>query len=248
MRALQDYTRLKRARRRRRRSASDLAWALVLDSLVFARRGRDPLARPLRGPAAPGRSSSGRRPPLDDDLAERPTRPHRGGHADERRARSSTPSPGCTARARPRCTRCAAVSFAVARRRAGRGDGPVRLRQVDPADPGRRPRRPDRRARSRSRAPTWRRSAHAGRARMRRTSIGYVFQDFNLIPALTAAENVALPLELDGVEQPRRPRARPGPRSTRSASASSPTGSPTTCPAASSSGSRSPGPSSASAG
>jgi len=41
--------------------------------------------------------------------------------------------------------------------------------------------------------------AQAERARMRRTSIGYVFQDFNLIPALTAAENVALPLELDGV-------------------------------------------------
>jgi putative ABC transport system ATP-binding protein len=40
---------------------------------------------------------------------------------------------------------------------------------------------------------------NAGRARMRRTSIGYVFQDFNLIPALTAAENVALPRELDGV-------------------------------------------------
>ncbi|GAA1777351.1 ABC transporter ATP-binding protein [Nocardioides hankookensis] len=39
----------------------------------------------------------------------------------------------------------------------------------------------------------------AGRARMRRTSIGYVFQDFNLIPALNAIENVALPLELDGV-------------------------------------------------
>ncbi len=36
------------------------------------------------------------------------------------------------------------------------------------------------------------------RARLRRTSIGYVFQDFNLIPALTAAENVALPRELDG--------------------------------------------------
>src|SRR4029079_7814634 len=35
-------------------------------------------------------------------------------------------------------------------------------------------------------------------AAMRRTSIGYVFQDFNLIPGLTAAENVALPLELDG--------------------------------------------------
>src|SRR6478672_5382581 len=39
---------------------------------------------------------------------------------------------------------------------------------------------------------------NAGRARIRRTSIGYVFQDFNLIPALTAAENVALPRELDG--------------------------------------------------
>ncbi len=37
-----------------------------------------------------------------------------------------------------------------------------------------------------------------GRARIRRTSIGYVFQDFNLIPALTAIENVALPRELDG--------------------------------------------------
>jgi putative ABC transport system ATP-binding protein len=35
-------------------------------------------------------------------------------------------------------------------------------------------------------------------ARLRRRSVGYVFQDFNLIPALTAAENVALPRELDG--------------------------------------------------
>ena len=36
------------------------------------------------------------------------------------------------------------------------------------------------------------------KAKLRRTSIGYVFQDFNLLAALTAAENVALPLELDG--------------------------------------------------
>ena len=37
------------------------------------------------------------------------------------------------------------------------------------------------------------------KARLRRQSIGYVFQDFNLLPGLSAAENVALPLELDGV-------------------------------------------------
>jgi len=37
------------------------------------------------------------------------------------------------------------------------------------------------------------------RARLRRRALGYVFQDFNLLAGLTAVENVALPLELDGM-------------------------------------------------
>jgi putative ABC transport system ATP-binding protein len=38
-------------------------------------------------------------------------------------------------------------------------------------------------------------------ARFRRERIGYVFQSFHLIPTLTAAENVATPLEIAGVPQ-----------------------------------------------
>ncbi|MCR9247535.1 MAG: ABC transporter ATP-binding protein [bacterium] len=35
-------------------------------------------------------------------------------------------------------------------------------------------------------------------AQLRRQTIGYVFQELNLLPGLTVVENVALPLELDG--------------------------------------------------
>ena len=41
--------------------------------------------------------------------------------------------------------------------------------------------------------------SRSDRAKLRRRSIGYVFQDFNLLPGLTALENTTLPLELDGV-------------------------------------------------
>ena len=40
-------------------------------------------------------------------------------------------------------------------------------------------------------------------ARLRRRSVAFVFQSFNLLPSLTAAQNVALPLRLAG-EHPRR--------------------------------------------
>jgi putative ABC transport system ATP-binding protein len=44
-------------------------------------------------------------------------------------------------------------------------------------------------------------------AAVRRRRVGYVFQDLNLLPSLTAAENVGLPLELDGTSLRRTRRA-----------------------------------------
>jgi putative ABC transport system ATP-binding protein len=43
-----------------------------------------------------------------------------------------------------------------------------------------------------------------GRARLRAQRVGFVFQSFHLIPALTALENVMLPLELAGQSDARR--------------------------------------------
>jgi putative ABC transport system ATP-binding protein len=44
----------------------------------------------------------------------------------------------------------------------------------------------------------------AARAKLRRERIGFVFQAFNLLPALTAEQNVGLPLRLAGRRVPRR--------------------------------------------
>ncbi|MEX2125896.1 MAG: ATP-binding cassette domain-containing protein [Woeseia sp.] len=43
-----------------------------------------------------------------------------------------------------------------------------------------------------------------GRAAVRAASVGFVFQSFHLVPSLNALENVMLPLELAGVDDPRK--------------------------------------------
>ncbi len=43
-----------------------------------------------------------------------------------------------------------------------------------------------------------------GKARFRRDNIGFIFQNFQLMPTLTALENVALPLDLQGNKQSRK--------------------------------------------
>ena len=93
------------------------------------------------------------------------------------------------------------VSLGVPPRRARGGHGAVWIGQVHAAERRRRTGQPDRGGSRRGRRSEM---DAKGRAALRRRRIGYVFQDFNLIPALTAAENVSLPRELDGVGLKRR--------------------------------------------
>ena len=79
--------------------------------------------------------------------------------------------------------------------------------------------------------------------RLRRDRIGFVFQSFNLLGALTAEQNVALPSRLAGR---RLPRGASATRSSASASATGPVTARRSSPAGSSSAWRSPARSSAS--
>ena len=79
-------------------------------------------------------------------------------------------------------------------------------------------------------------------ARVRRERIGFVFQSFHLVPRLTAAENVALPMMLAGIRAGRAQRAGSARRSRITAWPTAPTIAPTSSPAASASVSPSPAP------
>ena len=70
------------------------------------------------------------------------------------------------------------------------------MRQVDPARPDRWTRRSQQRA-GLDRRPAISTLPEPDRARLRRHEIGLVFQSDNLLPFLTAAENVSLRLALD---------------------------------------------------
>ena len=91
--------------------------------------------------------------------------------------------------------------------RTARGARPVGLGQDHAAQPARRARsadlRPggDRRARPHGDLP------RASWSSVRRQQLGYVFQGFGLIPVLSAAENVEVPLRIQGVRGPERAHA-----------------------------------------
>ena len=100
----------------------------------------------------------------------------------------------------------APAGVGAARRRSRRAAGrvprarrAVGQRQDDAAQSARRARRADRRRARRARAATSRALSKHARAQMRLHSIGFVFQAYNLVPVLTARENVEFVLELQGV-------------------------------------------------
>ncbi len=91
-----------------------------------------------------------------------------------------------------------------ARRPVHRDHGPLRLRQVHADALPRRPRQPDRRAASRWPGRSLESLDDTALTVFRREHLGFVFQSFNLLPMLTAGQNILLPLELAGRRVDRR--------------------------------------------
>ncbi len=88
------------------------------------------------------------------------------------------------------------LSLQVEEGRLRRAHGPLGLGQVHPAQPDRGDRQADLRATWSWPGRTWRRLGETELAEFRSHNVGFIFQFYNLIPVLTATENVELPLLL----------------------------------------------------
>ena len=185
-----------------------------VDPAQVPRRGRRPQLRPRRRRRALP-------PRRGHPLARRRRRPHRARRPGAGRAEPAATAPPYPLPRGRRCGDDAALELRrglqdvrrrpdrrprAARREPRRGGrrargrhGPLGLGQDDAAHDRGRPRGPDERRGVRR----WRAHVQDVARRRRRScvaaTIGYVFQDYNLLAGLTALENVSLPLELDGI-------------------------------------------------
>ena len=195
-----------RARTSRRSGCSDRVRLRLEDDHVEVWPDAEPA--PADGSARPATTPvDGRRP------ADRPTPPTAPAAADA--PPTARPSPLVEARRpRPRLPVGRRVVHALRgvdlRGRAGRArrrPRPVGQRQDDAAQPARRARPADVRAGSSSTARRSRRCARASSSTSAGGTVAFIFQAFGLLPILSAAENVEVPLRLVRAEPARARRA-----------------------------------------